>query len=84
MSRLKFSSTAYPYKQSELQRKQWQQFSALGYSMAIRGYLLCWKHLLKTAGFEKEYLDSIDVIISMSKETERRARWNIKHLRQLP
>lgn len=80
---LKFSRTAYPYKQSDLQRKQWQQFAAIGYSIAIRGYLLCWHKLLKDAGFSPDYLECIDEAIAMSRVAEKRARWQMKHLRIL-
>lgn len=80
---LKFSRTAYPYKQSDLQKKQWQQFAAIGYSIGIRGYLLCWRELLKRAGFSNDYLAVINECIDMSRVAEKRARWNIKHLRSI-
>ena len=81
---LKFSRTsAYPPKQSPLQKAQWNQFAAIGYSIGIRGYLRLWAQLLKKAGFDNSYLGTIDSMIEISKQTEKRARWNIKHLRSL-
>lgn len=80
---IKFSHTAYPYKQSDLQKKQWAQFAAIGYSIAIRGYLLCWQDLLKRAGFDDSYIVWIDEAIAMSRVAEKHARWNIKHLRMM-
>lgn len=78
---LKFSRTAYPYKPSRLQRIQWNQFAALGYSIAIKGYLLCWRQLLIRAHItDEQFIWPIDNLISVSKLAEKRARWNLKHL----
>lgn len=88
MGKLKFrqfipGKPAY-YKPSELQRKQWQQFAAIGYSMAIRGYLLCWKSILIRAGItDLGITQTIDMLIEDSKVAEKRARWQMKHLRSL-
>lgn len=88
MSKLKFRQYIYgQYKHhnpSDLQRKQWNQFAAIGYSMAIRGYLNCWRMILIRAGItDVSIIGSIDGIISISYHAEKRARWNIKHLRIL-
>ena len=84
MSKLKFSRTAFPYKQSELQRSQWNQFAAIGYSMAIRGYLNCWRAILIRADItDPTIIHSIDNLIAVSVQAEKRARWQIKHLRIL-
>jgi len=88
MSKLKFKpyipGDPFPYKQSKLQKAQWQQFAAIGYSIAIRGYLLCWRGILIRAGIiGNEFIWSIDEMIRISHQTEKRARWNIRHLRSL-
>lgn len=71
-------------KRSALQKKQWALFAAIGYSIAIRGYLICWKDILKRAGFDASYTGAIDNLITMSKAAEQRARYNIKHLKEVP
>ena len=88
MSKLKFRQYTpgnwKEYKQSELQKSQWQQFAAIGYSMAIRGYLNCWRALLIRADItDPTIIHSIDNLIAVSVQAEKRARWNIKHLRIL-
>ena len=81
---LKFSRTSsYPPKQSPLQKAQWNQFAAIGYSVGIRGYLLCWRQILKAAGFDANDLWQVDSMIAQAVILEKRARWNIKHLRSL-
>ena len=88
MSKLKFrqyipGKPTY-YNPSDLQRKQWQQFAAIGYSMAIRGYLNCWRMILIRAGItDGSIIHAIDAAIEVSYRSEKRARWNIKHLRIL-
>lgn len=81
---LKFSRKSSSRKQSTLQRIQWDSFAALGYSMAIKGYLLCWRQLLIRAQItDIDIIWAVDNAITMSKEAEKRARWNLKHLRSL-
>lgn len=88
MGRLKFrqfipGKPAY-YNPSELQRSQWQQFAAIGYSVAIRGYLNCWRAILIRADItDPTIIHSIDNLITISVQAEKRARWNIKHLKSL-
>lgn len=88
MSKLKFrqfipGKPAY-YNPSELQRSQWQQFAAIGYSVAIRGYLNCWRAILIRADItDPTIIHSIDNLITISVQAEKRARWQIKHLRIL-
>ncbi len=79
---LKFSRNSFSnYKPSRLQRIQWNQFAALGYSMAIRGYLNCWRGLLIRAHItDHKYIWAIDDMLNISKEIEKRARWNLRHL----
>jgi len=88
MSKLKFRQfipgKPAHYNPSELQRKQWKQFAAIGYSMAIRGYLNCWRMILIRADItDPVIIHSIDNLISVSQQAEKRARWNMKHLRIL-
>ncbi len=72
------------YHPSELQKSQWNQFAAIGYSMAIRGYLLCWRTILIRAGITDAcIIYSIDNLLEISRLAEKRARWNIRHLRSL-
>lgn len=78
---LKFSRNSASRKQSPLQRIQWNQFAALGYSIAIRGYLLCWRELLIRAHIsDSRFIWPIDEMLSLTREIERRARWNLRHL----
>ena len=72
------------YRPSELQKSQWQQFAAIGYSIAIRGYLKCWRMILIRAQItDSAFIWSIDEMIRVSYQAEKRARWNIRHLRSL-
>ena len=81
---LKFRRSGPLYKQSELQKSQWNQFAAIGYSIAIRGYLKCWRMILIRADItDPTIIHSIDNLISVSIQAEKRARWQIKHLRIL-
>ena len=84
---IKLSKTRPPYNQykpSDLQKKQWQQVAALGYSIAIRGYLQCWRAILVRANMADElFIWNIDNILEVSRLAEKRARWNLKHLRSL-
>ena len=88
MSKLKFrqfipGKPAY-YRPSELQKSQWNQFAAIGYSIAIRGYLKCWRMILIRAQItDTGFIYPIDEAIRVSYQTEKRARWNIRHLRSL-
>jgi hypothetical protein len=56
---------------SPAQQKQRRLWMALGYSIAIRGYLRCWQALLRSAGIQTGFHGRIEEMIECSKRAEQ-------------
>lgn len=78
---IRFSRRSYPYQKSEAQQRQWKLFAALGYTMGIRGYLNCWRSLLKAANITSPQTHgAIDTALAASSYIEKEIRYQIKHI----
>lgn len=69
---------------TERQKKQWKLRHALGYSIGIRGYLLCWRGLVKEIQdpVDRFYAEKrIDEMLSASKFIEADVRKNLRKIK---
>lgn len=82
MAKLKFAAASSP-KKSPAQERQWSLFAALGYTIAIRGYLNCWKYLLERAKITSPQTHGqILASLEASRYIEKEIRWQIKHIKK--
>lgn len=72
-------------QKSEAQQRQWKLFAALGYTIGIRGYLNCWRALLKAANITSPQTHgTIDMALAASSYIEKEIRYQIKHIPSSP
>jgi len=67
---------------TERQREQWKLRHALAYTGAIRGYLLCWKELLKAAGVETFAMVAIDRVLDQTVYLQNELRVRLATIKQ--
>ena len=81
---LKFSRSSLDSparRKTPAQQRQWKLFHALGYTIAIRGYLNCWAWLLKRAGITSPRThDAIEVALNASSYIEKEIRYQMAHI----
>lgn len=84
MVKLKFSRSSLDSpvrRKSPAQQRQWNLFAALGYTMAIRGYLHCWQGLLKRAGITSPRTHgAIEIALNASSYIEKEIRYQMAHI----
>lgn len=84
---LKFSRSFSVYRKvkSPAQQRQWNLFAALGYTIAIRGYLHCWQGLLKRAGITSPRTHgAIEIALNASSYIEKEIRYQMAHIPTAP
>lgn len=66
------------------QKQQWRLRHALGYTLAMRGYLNCWLGLLKAAGVPSYKLQSIDMVLTVIRLLEADLRSDLQNIPKTP
>lgn len=80
---LKFAYSPGRPERSRMQKKQWALFAAIGYSIAIRGYIACWEGVLRNAELlSPRAQEAMRAVREASVNIEKIARWEIKHLKK--
>lgn len=82
---LKFTKPLTTKKKTPKQQIQWKLFAALGYTIAIRGYLNCWRGLIEAAmqeSVDRYYaIKRIDEALNMSVWVEQDLRKNLRRIK---